>query len=84
MHYYLMGKMRLPFIDSDLLYRGAHLRLYLHCTFNIFSNSLKCKLYPINKLTKLFKEYQHFNKCYTLAHQLSSNFPHSNRTYFLA
>jgi len=23
MHYSLMGKMRLPFIDSDLLYRGA-------------------------------------------------------------
>jgi hypothetical protein len=22
MHYSLMGKMRLPFIDSDLLYRG--------------------------------------------------------------
>jgi hypothetical protein len=25
MHYSLMGKMRLPFIDSDLLYRGAGL-----------------------------------------------------------
>jgi hypothetical protein len=23
MHYLLMGKMRLPFIDSDLLYRGV-------------------------------------------------------------
>jgi len=23
MHYSLMGKMRLPIIDSDLLYRGA-------------------------------------------------------------
>jgi hypothetical protein len=23
MHYLLMGKMRLPFIDNDLLYRGA-------------------------------------------------------------
>ena len=23
MHYSLMGKMRLPFIDSDLLFRGA-------------------------------------------------------------
>ena len=23
MHYSLMGKMRLPFIDSDLLYRGT-------------------------------------------------------------
>jgi len=23
MHYSLMGKMRLPFIDRDLLYRGA-------------------------------------------------------------
>jgi hypothetical protein len=27
MHYTLMGKMRLPFIDSGLLYRGA---LYSH------------------------------------------------------
>ena len=24
MHHTLMGKMRLPFIDSDLLYRGVH------------------------------------------------------------
>ena len=23
MHYSLMGKMRLPFVDSDLLYRGV-------------------------------------------------------------
>jgi len=23
MHYSLMGKMRLPFMDSDLLYRGS-------------------------------------------------------------
>jgi hypothetical protein len=26
MHYSLMGKMRLPFIDSGLLYRGALLK----------------------------------------------------------
>jgi hypothetical protein len=24
MHFSLMGHMRMPFIDSDLLYRGAH------------------------------------------------------------
>jgi hypothetical protein len=40
MHYSLMGKMRLPFIDSDLLYRGTlrQVWLYIVCRYN------NCKL----------------------------------------
>ena len=42
MHYSLMGKIRLPFIDSDLLYRGA-LNGRFDCILNyIYSKEQLC------------------------------------------
>jgi len=54
MHYSLMGKMRLPFIDSELFYRGALSgRFDCKCKHFIFLPNFDGEEMGIYKLTEI-------------------------------